>query len=310
MSEEEIVKINRKLEKMIEKNEVDESLVGDFLGRLQEVRITLSILQRTGIGKTVNNLRRVTNNEQLTTSAKSLLKNWKKLVPENSTTKDETKSAAAAAAAAATTTTTTSNSSTGSQSSQETNSIEEKSSASKKFVETKSKSFTPVSYSLDDVRVKCRELLAGALSAAELPGGSADPVHLAARIEDAIFKEFKETNEKYRNRIRSRVSNLKDQKNPELRINVLLGGITPERLAVLTSEEMASKELKQQRSQLNSKAINEYQLAVDEGTGTDLVQCKRCKQNNCAYTEVQTRSADEPMTLFFFCKSCGNRWKM
>lgn len=35
-----------------------------------------------------------------------------------------------------------------------------------------------------------------------------------------------------------------------------------------------------------------------------------CKQNNCAYTEAQTRSADEPMTLFVFCKNCGNRWKV
>lgn len=36
----------------------------------------------------------------------------------------------------------------------------------------------------------------------------------------------------------------------------------------------------------------------------------RCKQNNCAYTEAQTRSADEPMTLFVLCKNCGNRWKV
>lgn len=36
----------------------------------------------------------------------------------------------------------------------------------------------------------------------------------------------------------------------------------------------------------------------------------RCKQNNCAYTEAQTRSADEPMTLFVLCKSCGHRWKV
>lgn len=36
----------------------------------------------------------------------------------------------------------------------------------------------------------------------------------------------------------------------------------------------------------------------------------RCKQNNCAYTEAQTRSADEPMTLFVLCRNCGNRWKV
>jgi transcription elongation factor S-II len=52
----------------------------------------------------------------------------------------------------------------------------------------------------------------------------------------AIYKELNDTGVKYRNRIRSRISNLKDAKNPNLRINVLLGIITPERLAVLTAE--------------------------------------------------------------------------
>jgi transcription elongation factor S-II len=52
----------------------------------------------------------------------------------------------------------------------------------------------------------------------------------------AIYRELRDTGMKYRNRIRSRVANLKDAKNPNLRINVLLGIITPERLAVLTAE--------------------------------------------------------------------------
>ena len=53
----------------------------DLLVRLQESRITLNILQKTGIGKTVNNLRRLITNEDISGVAKSLLKNWKKLVP-------------------------------------------------------------------------------------------------------------------------------------------------------------------------------------------------------------------------------------
>jgi hypothetical protein len=59
---------------------------------------------------------------------------------------------------------------------------------------------------------------------------------LSLHFRLAIFKEMKDTGVKYRNRIRSRISNLKDLKNPNLRINVLLGLITPERLAVLTAE--------------------------------------------------------------------------
>lgn len=52
-----------------------------MLARLQDIRITLNILQKTSIGKTVNNLRRIISNEELSTLAKGLLKNWKKLVP-------------------------------------------------------------------------------------------------------------------------------------------------------------------------------------------------------------------------------------
>ncbi|CAF1223340.1 unnamed protein product [Adineta steineri] len=306
MAEEEIVKINRKLQKMIDKSDVDESIARDLLVRLQESRITLTILQKTGIGKTVNNLRRLIANEDLSTVAKSLLKNWKKLVPESTsvpTTKDEKQ-------------TSTSSNNNSSQSSQEINVNSGKNIDPNKSIErqpsqkaSSSQSFTAL-HTEDEVRLKSRDLLAGALSMVELPEGSADPVELAARVEDAIYKELRDTGVKYRNRIRSRISNLKDAKNPNLRINVLLGIITPERLAVLTAEEMASDALKQERSKLTDLAINEYQLATDEGVGTDLIQCRRCKHNNCAYTEAQTRSADEPMTLFVLCKNCGNRWKM
>jgi len=47
---------------------------------------------------------------------------------------------------------------------------------------------------------------------------------------------LKATDSKYGNRIRSRLSNLKDKKNPRLLRNVLLGLITPEKLAVMTSD--------------------------------------------------------------------------
>ena len=41
---------------------------------------------------------------------------------------------------------------------------------------------------------------------------------------------------RYKNRIRSRFSNLKDTKNTGLRLNVLNGAVTPERLAKMTAE--------------------------------------------------------------------------
>lgn len=59
---------------------------------------------------------------------------------------------------------------------------------------------------------------------------------IAGMLEEAIYDEFKNTDNKYKNKIRSRVANLRDKKNPELRENVLLGNITPERLAKMQPE--------------------------------------------------------------------------
>lgn len=316
MGEEEIFKIDRKLQKMIDKSEVDESIARDLLIRLQESRITLALLQKTRIGITVNNLRRVSASEDLSTVAKGLLKNWKKLVPESSSLAPLNRDSRPETATATTSTNaipTNSNSHPQSNESHITPGVTSK--ITKSTERKPTQAATPsrsssASHMLDEVRLKSRDLLVSAISISELPDGSDDPVDLATRVEDAIFKEMKDTGVKYRNRIRSRISNLKDPKNPILRENFLRGLITPERLAVLTAAEMASEALKQERSKLNDMAINDYQLAIDEGKGTDLIQCRRCQQRNCAYTEVQTRSADEPMTLFVLCKNCGKRWKM
>jgi DNA-directed RNA polymerase subunit M/transcription elongation factor TFIIS len=42
---------------------------------------------------------------------------------------------------------------------------------------------------------------------------------------------------------------------------------------------------------------------------TDQVTCGKCKKNRISYYEQQTRSADEPMSTFYSCLTCGNRWK-
>ncbi|RMC15403.1 hypothetical protein DUI87_07594 [Hirundo rustica rustica] len=142
----------------------------------------------------------------------------------------------------------------------------------------------------------------------------ADEEELGSQIEEdilcsPIFQELKNTDMKYKNRVRSRIANLKDAKNPNLRKNVLCGNIPPDKFAKMTAEEMASDELKEMRKNLTKEAIREHQMAKTGGTQTDLFTCGKCKKKNCTYTQVQTRSADEPMTTFVVCNECGNRWK-
>nr|XP_047929174.1 transcription elongation factor A protein 3 [Anser cygnoides] len=162
----------------------------------------------------------------------------------------------------------------------------------------------------DSVRDKCIEMLTAALRMDDdYKEFGVNCERMASEIEDHIFQELKSTDMKYRNRVRSRISNLKDPKNPNLRRNVLCGAILPGLIARMTAEEMASDELKELRNAMTQEAIREHQMAKTGGTVTDLFQCGKCKKKNCTYNQVQTRSADEPMTTFVLCNECGNRWK-
>lgn len=42
---------------------------------------------------------------------------------------------------------------------------------------------------------------------------------------------------------------------------------------------------------------------------TDTFVCRACKSIRCSYMQLQTRCADEPMTIFVTCIDCGKRWK-
>lgn len=50
------------------------------------------------------------------------------------------------------------------------------------------------------------------------------------------------------------------------------------------------------------------QLEGDFSRATDRWQCNGCKMRKCTFYELQTRSADEPMTIFIHCLNCGKRW--
>lgn len=55
------------------------------------------------------------------------------------------------------------------------------------------------------------------------------------------------------------------------------------------------------------KEDNKYTPKIE--ASTDNFTCFKCKSKECSYYQLQTRSADEPMTTFVNCIRCGNRWK-
>lgn len=247
---------------------------------------------------TVNELRKCSKDDEVISLSKTLIKNWKKFLANS---KDSPSS----------------QTSTSSKSSSKSSSGTHKKSSSDSKKDDKDKdrnkiqsSFPPSSTMTDAVRLKCREMLSTAIKMGGEPQeGCPSPEELAEELEECIYMEFKNTDNRYKNRVRSRVANLKDAKNPTLRTNFIAGAITAKKLAKMTPEEMASDEMKKLRDKFVKEAINDAQLATVQGTETDLLKCGKCRKRNCTYNQIQTRSADEPMTTFVLCNECGHRWK-
>lgn len=312
----------------------DVSQAKELLSLLGKMNINLEILTKTRIGHTVNNLRKAVKDQEDTSSeAKDLIKKWKKFIEKQEGKTDSNRSpnnngnnssnASSQIASSKKDSSSKNGSSASSSKNTAPSSVNTSNSVNnnhnvnnKQNMPVKS---IPADSSSSEVRGKCREMIANALkvplpdnfqTADELDiGEMGEPDDLAEQIESAIFAEIKNTELKYKNRVRSRVSNLRDNRNPDLRLNVLRGIISPQRMAKMDSNEMASEDMKKLRDKITKQTIQEHQMAVTGGTATNLIKCPKCKKSNTTYNQVQTRSADEPMTTFCFCNECGKRWK-
>ncbi|CAL4102322.1 unnamed protein product, partial [Meganyctiphanes norvegica] len=289
-------KESKVISKMIGCNK-DQSQAQDLLKVLQGLPINFQVLSKTRIGMTVNALRKASTDEEVISASKQLIKNWKKFVPDKKDDEGKDQKEEKDDKKESNSNSTNSSSSSGSN------------------PQEKPKTFpsSAAPPTTDALRLKCREMLSNALNTKiegeNEEGGFHTPESLAEQIEEAIYKEYRNTDMGYKNRVRSRVYNLKDQKNPQLRQNVLCGLIQPKKIACMTSEEMASGEMKQMREKFNKEAMDDAQLAIAQGTKTDLLRCGKCGKRECTYNQMQTRSSDEPMTTFVLCNHCGNRWK-
>ena len=126
----------------------------------------------------------------------------------------------------------------------------------------------------------------------------------------------------YLGKARSLCFNIK--KNGPLAGQIILGQISGDELVNMKSEELASEEkrkLQEERmkklmdtkrldwEQANESKINEMCGIKGDLLAASLFTCGRCKSTKTTSTQKQTRSADEPMTVFVLCLNCGKRWK-
>ncbi|KAK3444789.1 hypothetical protein EUGRSUZ_A00774 [Eucalyptus grandis] len=169
----------------------------------------------------------------------------------------------------------------------------------------------------DSLRDKVRELLVEALSkvASEVDDdmkdevNACDPIRVAVIVESIMFEKMGRSNGTQKFKYRSIMFNIKDPNNPDLRRKVLLGEVKPERLITMTPDEMASDQRQRENHQIKERALFDCERGGPPKATTDQFKCGRCGQRKTTYYQLQTRSADEPMTTFVTCVNCNNHWK-
>ena len=129
--------------------------------------------------------------------------------------------------------------------------------------------------------------------------------HIRRTWDNKIFKEL------YLSKIRSIYTNISQNgcvNNTSFKAKLLDGTIDIKSIAELSVYDIFPENC----SHLLDKKIKRDKLKYEfkPEAMTDQFKCRKCGSRSCSYYEVQTRSADEPMTQFISCLDCGNRWKM
>ncbi|KAK9761570.1 transcription elongation factor TFIIS [Basidiobolus ranarum] len=118
-------------------------------------------------------------------------------------------------------------------------------------------SLARMNLSTDTVRKKGIDMIFGALKEDRLASDKQETQLLdkAMRIEEGIFNEEHNTSHNYRSKIRSKVLNLKDPTNPDLRRSIILGDISVEQFSEMNSEDMASEQRKQENARIRRDSL-------------------------------------------------------
>ena len=108
----------------------------------------------------------------------------------------------------------------------------------------------------------------------------------------------------YLDRLHTVLSNIR---RPEMQEWLKSGEIKPQDIPFMTHQEMNTAHWRPLIEKKMKRDENKYNQNIE--ASTDMFVCKKCRSKRCTYYELQTRSADEPATIFVSCLDCGKHWK-
>lgn len=262
----------------------------DILTALKEVKMTHAILKNTMIGKVVNRIKKAAWGSETGNLATNLIARWKEV------SKQDSKAAKHAAGAGAANTSSSS------------------ATAVAASVNTSMKGYQPG-------RVKIVNLFK-----AQLVQNMDDYAALknAIKIEEGMNKAmpYDRKTADYNDKARSLIILLR--RREELRKSIGAGEIDPSKMATMTAADLASESARerlretvksgQEASESDYAADNQEKLLANAGMkleGESLYKCNKpgCGSNRTTFHQKQTRSSDEPMTVFVKCLVCKGEYK-
>jgi len=84
-----------------------------------------------------------------------------------------------------------------------------------------------------------------------------------------------------------------------------IGGLTATGLNPVGLAAQAIRE----RHEYHARKLMSAKKLEDDKNFEGMFTCGKCKSKRTTYFQMQTRSADEPMTTFVTCLDCNKRWK-
>ena len=120
-------------------------------------------------------------------------------------------------------------------------------------------------------------------------------------------KKFKDL---YFNKVRSIYTNLKKESyvgNQNMLKRIQNNDINTKDIANLQNHEIYPEFWKEKID--NKMKRDQMLFEMKPESMTDVFLFRKCNKRECSYYEMQTRSADEPMTVFVTCLNCKSRWR-
>jgi transcription elongation factor S-II len=157
------------------------------------------------------------------------------------------------------------------------------------------KGYSPIEYKMDDLQKM----------ALNIERGIFNLCIVGSRSWDYIFES------KYQAKCVKIYSNLNPKsylKNTDLIIRLYSKSFTEFELAGFTAEEIFPTKYAEIMASLVESQPK--MAVVPEEIPDGMFTCGVCKSKKTTYYQLQTRSADEPMTTFVTCTNCNKRWKM